>query len=108
MANPPGMKTVHLEVNETDAVHVYCDADEIWLQLRRHVPTEENLEKPSFKAALAIKPKHAQELGLELLNAAQRFYKKRRAEQQAEKKKKEAARAATSGSNVVPLKVGKV
>ena len=72
MATPKGMRAVRLPVNGTDAVHVYSDDQRIWLQLRRYVPTEREIGRPSFKAALSLTPDTARKLGLELLNIAER------------------------------------
>jgi hypothetical protein len=72
MATPKGMRAVKLPVNGTDAVHVYSDDQRIWLQLRRNVPTEREIGRPSFKAALCLTPETASKLGLELLNVAER------------------------------------
>ncbi len=66
------MRAVRLPVNGTDAVHVYSDDQRIWLQLRRNVPTERDVGRPSFKAALCLTPDTASKLGLELLNIAER------------------------------------
>lgn len=79
MATPKGMRAVQLPVNGTDAIHVYSDDQHIWLQLRRDVPTESDIGKPSFKAALCITPGTAHKLGLELLNIAERNKEKQRA-----------------------------
>jgi hypothetical protein len=57
-------------VNQTDAIHVYSDAARIWLQLRRDVPTAENIGKASFKTALSLTPTQAIALAGELLRAA--------------------------------------
>ena len=67
--------------------------------MQRNVPTEKDLGTPSFKAALAIKPKHAHELGLLLLNLAQDFYKKRKAEQLSGKEKKQPKKVLANGAN---------
>jgi len=72
MATPKGMRAVRLPVNDTDAVHVYSDDKRIWLQLRRKVPTEHDIGKPSFKAALCLTPGTAHKLGLEMLKIAER------------------------------------
>ena len=72
MATPKGMRAVRLPVNGTDAVHVYSDDQRIWLQLRRNVPTERDIGRSSFKAALSLTPDTACKLGLELLNIAER------------------------------------
>jgi hypothetical protein len=71
MATPKGMRAVRLPVNGTDAVHVYSDDRRIWLQLRRKVPTECDIGKPSFKAALCLTPGTARKLASELLKIAQ-------------------------------------
>lgn len=63
---------MRLPVNGTDAVHVYSDDQRIWLQLRRDVPTESDIGRPSFKSALCLTPGTASKLGLELLNLAER------------------------------------
>lgn len=52
MANPKGMRAIRLPVNATDAVHIYSDDQHIWLQLRRNVPTEKDIGRPSFKFVL--------------------------------------------------------
>jgi hypothetical protein len=72
MATPKGVRAVRLPVNGTDAVHVYSDDKRIWLQLRRKVPTERDIGKPSFKAALCLTPGTARKLGSELLEIANR------------------------------------
>jgi hypothetical protein len=72
MATPKGMRAVRLPVNGTDAVHVYSDDQRIWLQLRRDVPTELDIGRPSLKFALRLTPGTACKLGLELLNIAER------------------------------------
>ena len=72
MATPKGMRAVRLPVNGTDSVHVYSDDQHIWLQLRRKVPTERDIGRPSFKAALCLTPGTARKLGSELLKIAQR------------------------------------
>ena len=72
MATPKGMRAVRLPVNGTDSVHVYSDDRRIWLQLRRKVPTERDIGKPSFKTALCITPGTARKLSSELLRIAER------------------------------------
>ena len=79
MATPKGMRAVQLPVNGTDSVHVYSDDLRIWLQLRRDVPTESDIGRPSFKAALCLTPDTASKLGLELLTIAQRNKGKQKA-----------------------------
>jgi ribosomal protein S27AE len=72
MATPKGMRAVQVPVNETDAVHVYSDDQHIWIQLRRTVPTEHDIGKPSFKTAMCLAPGTAHKLGSELLKLAER------------------------------------
>ena len=81
MATPKGMRAVQLPVNSTDAVHVYSDEQHIWIQLRRDVPTEHDIGRSSFKAALCLTPGTASKLGLELLNIAERNKDKQKAKQ---------------------------
>ena len=82
MATPKGMRAVRLPVNGTDAVHVYSDDKHIWLQIRRDVPTENDIGRSSFKAALCLTPGAAHKLGLELLNVAERNKVKEKAAKQ--------------------------
>jgi hypothetical protein len=56
----------------SDAVHIYSDAQRIWLQLRRKVPTEHSIAKPSFKVALSLTSELATAIASELLTAARR------------------------------------
>lgn len=79
MATPKGKRAVQLPVNATDAVHVFSDDQHIWLQLRRDVPTEQDIGRPSFKVALCLQPGTAHKLGLELLNVAERNRDKQKA-----------------------------
>jgi hypothetical protein len=79
MATPKGMRFVPFPVNETDAVHVYSDDQHIWLQLRRNVPTERDIGRPSFKTALCLTPGTAHKLGSELLKIAERNKAKQKA-----------------------------
>jgi hypothetical protein len=66
------MRAVPFNIGSTDAVHIYSDAERIWIQLRRDVPTEQSIAKPSFKAALSLTPELAIEIARELLTAATR------------------------------------
>lgn len=79
MATPKGMRAVRLPVNGSDSIHVYSDDQHIWLQLRRDVPTEHDISRPSFKTALCVTPGTAHKLGLELLNLAERNKDKQKA-----------------------------
>ena len=73
------MRRTQLSVNGTDSVHVFSDDQHIWLQLRRNVPTEHEIGRPSFKTALHLTPETAHKLGLELLNVADRNKEKQSA-----------------------------
>lgn len=79
MSTPKGMRAVQLPVNNTDAIHVYSDDNHIWLQLRRDVPTEQDIGRTSFKVALCLQPGTAHKLGLELMNIAERNKEKSKA-----------------------------
>jgi hypothetical protein len=79
MGTPKGMRVVQLHVNGSDAVHVYSDENHIWLQLRRDVPTEQDIGRSSFKVALCMQPGTAHKLGLELMNIAERNKEKSKA-----------------------------
>ena len=78
MATPKGKRAVPFAVNATDAVHVYSDDEHIWLQLRREVPTEQDIGRPSFKVALCLQPGTAHKLALELMNLAERNKEKQK------------------------------
>lgn len=66
------MRAVPFTIGSTDAVHIYSDAQGIRLQLRREVPTEQSIAKPSFKVALSLTPEQAIAIAGELLTAATR------------------------------------
>jgi hypothetical protein len=72
VATPKGMRATQLPINPTDSVHVYSDDSHIWLQLRRDIPTEQDIGRSSFKVALCLQPGTAHKLGLELMNVAER------------------------------------
>jgi hypothetical protein len=78
MATPKGMRSAQFPVNGRDAVHVYSDDQHIWLQLRRDVPTEADIGRPSFKTAICLTPGTAHKLGLELLNVAEKNKEKQK------------------------------
>lgn len=81
MATPKGTSAKQFPVNGTDAVHIYSDDEHIWLQLRRDVPTEQDIARPSFKTALCLTPGTAHKLGLALLNISDRNKEKQKAKQ---------------------------
>ena len=72
MTTPKGMRAAQFPVNDSDVIHVYSDESHIWIQLRRDVPTEQDIGRSSFKVALCMQPGTAQKLGLELLNIAEK------------------------------------
>lgn len=72
MATPKGMRATSLPVNTTDSVHVYSDDSHIWIQLRRDVPTEQDIGRSSFKVAVCLQSGTAHKLALELMNIAER------------------------------------
>lgn len=74
MPAPQGVRTFHLAINDTDAVHIYSDAERVRLQLRRGVPTLQSIDAPSFKVAVTLTPKQAMALAGELLTQAARHY----------------------------------
>jgi hypothetical protein len=79
MATPKGMRAIKLVVNESDAIHVYSNEHHVWLQLRRNVPTEIDIGRPSFKTAMCLQTGTAEKLGAELLKIAERNKRKQRA-----------------------------
>jgi hypothetical protein len=72
VATPKGMRAQQFPVNASDVIHVYSDDSHIWLQIRRDVPTEQDIGRSSFKVALCLQPGTAHKLGLELMNVAER------------------------------------
>jgi hypothetical protein len=79
VATPKGMRAQQFSVNASDAIHVYSDDGHIWLQIRRDVPTEQDIGRSSFKVALCLQPGTAHKLGLELMNIAERNKEKMKA-----------------------------
>jgi hypothetical protein len=73
------MRVQQLPVNASDAIHLYSDDNHIWLQIRRNVPTEQDIGRSSFKVALCLQPGTAEKLGLELMNIAARNKEKLKA-----------------------------
>jgi hypothetical protein len=73
------MRAQQFLVNASDAIHVYSDDSHIWLQIRRHVATEHDIGRSSFKVALCLQPGTAHKLGLELMNIAERNKEKSKA-----------------------------
>ena len=86
MATPKGMRAQQFSVSATDAVHVYSDDTHIWVQLRRDVPTEQDIGRSSFKVAFCLTPGTAHKLGLELMNIAEKNKEKQKVKAEAGKK----------------------
>jgi hypothetical protein len=79
VATPKGMRVQTFPVNASDAVHVYSDETHIWIQLRRDVPTEQDIGRSSFKVAFCLTPGTAHKVGLELMNVAEKNKEKQKA-----------------------------
>lgn len=70
MATPKGFKQFHRTLANGDKVFIYSNPQSIILQLRREVPTEENILESSFKVAMDLSPVDAVLIASELLGAA--------------------------------------
>ncbi|MBK9128200.1 MAG: hypothetical protein IPM13_10420 [Phycisphaerales bacterium] len=70
MATPAGKRCRVVMSSNGSALHVYSDARGIVLQLRRSVPTADDLLTPSFKVAVNLSQAEALALAAELLHAA--------------------------------------
>jgi hypothetical protein len=70
MATPKGTRCISFRLGPGEGVWVYSNSDGIHLQLRKEVPTEEDMAAPSFKVAVKIPPAEALKLAGELLTAA--------------------------------------
>ena len=79
MATPKGMRVQNFPINASDAVHIYSDETHIWIQLRRDVPTEQDIGRSSFKVAFCLTPGTAHKVGLELMNIADKNKEKQKA-----------------------------
>lgn len=64
------MRVISFPLSPTDAIHVYSNAQNVWLQLRRAVPTQQDIGKPSFKIAVSLTSAQAIAIAGELLTAA--------------------------------------
>jgi hypothetical protein len=64
------MKCLSHTLASGDRVLLYTDANRIVLQMRRQVPTEEDLLAPSFKVAVSLNAIEAAQLAEDLLGAA--------------------------------------
>ena len=70
MATPKGTRNKSFKINSSDAVFVYSEGANIWLQLRRDYPTLESISVSSFKSALNISSDQAIAIATELLAVA--------------------------------------
>jgi hypothetical protein len=70
MATPKGQRCGVIAISTGDAVHVYSGATKVVLQLRRAVPTIDDLAAPSYKIAAVLDGAEALSVAAELLRAA--------------------------------------
>lgn len=70
MATPKDTRSYHLPISDTDALHVYSSEKGIWIQLRRLIPTENDITDPSFKVGMELSPEMALLLSKELEKVA--------------------------------------
>jgi hypothetical protein len=67
---PKGMRAKNIPLASGGAIHIYSDKEWFFLQLRRDMPTEKDIEQPSFKVAVALSPAEAIAVAGELLTVA--------------------------------------
>jgi len=79
VATPKGMRLIQYPLNPSDSIHLYSNDNHIWIQLRRNVPTEQDIGRSSFKIAFSVHPGMAQKIGLELMNLAEKAKAKAKA-----------------------------
>ncbi len=77
MATPKGMRCVSFKLSNSEGVWVYSNSDAMHLQLRKGVPTEQDVASPSFKVAVKLQASDALKLAGELLTAAGTILAKR-------------------------------
>jgi hypothetical protein len=70
MPTPKGMRSRSFRLHSGDQVMVYSDKGHLFLQLRREVPTEQDILAPSAKVAVSLEINEALELAQELLSVA--------------------------------------
>jgi hypothetical protein len=73
MSNPKGMRVWAHALDSGAHIHVYSDGSRVILQLRRAVPTDEDVLSPSYKVAVTLSPLDALALAAELLSASSRI-----------------------------------
>jgi hypothetical protein len=77
MATPKGMRCIKFPLNAGGNIHIYSNPENIVLQVRNHVPTEESLLTPSFRVAAEISVAKTLAIAGELLSAAAAQVKKK-------------------------------
>lgn len=70
MATPKGTRAQRISTKSGEAVHIYSNASQIVLQLRKEVATEVDLSATSFKVAVTLTPAEALSVAGELLTVA--------------------------------------
>lgn len=70
MSTPKGMKCQPRTLASGEQILLYSNTTQIVLQLRRQVPTEEDLLEPSFKVAVSLTALEAAQLARDLLGVA--------------------------------------
>ena len=70
MTTPKGTRAKAIPLVSGDAVHVYSNAAQIVLQLRRLIETEADVTATSFKVGVVLSPPEALALAGELLTVA--------------------------------------
>jgi hypothetical protein len=73
MSNPKGMRAWAHALDSGAHIHVYSDDSRTILQVRRAIPTDEDVLSPSFKVAVTLSPSDALALAAELLSASSRI-----------------------------------
>ena len=73
MTTPAGMRAWVRGLGESGQIHIYSNSERIVLQLRRAVPSADDLLTPSFKVALPLSAADALALASELIAAAGRI-----------------------------------
>ena len=73
MSTPKDMRGWNRTLPSGDQIHVYSDARRILLQLRRAVPTTDDVLAPSFKVAVELGAHDTLALAIELLTAVTRM-----------------------------------
>ena len=70
MSTPKGTRCRKISLDAGGSIHVYSNDDQLVVQVRRTVATEDDILAPSFKIAVPLRPNEALELASELLAVA--------------------------------------